>query len=29
MYIVGAIIFTIYMYLTVWNIYKSNGNRKK
>jgi len=27
MYIVGAIIFTVYMCLTVWNIYKSNGDR--
>ena len=28
MYIVGAIIFGIYMYFTIWNIYKSNGKDK-
>jgi hypothetical protein len=29
MYIVGAIIFSVYMALTVWNIYNSNDDSKK
>jgi hypothetical protein len=29
MYIVGAIIFSVYMALTVWNIYNSSDDSKK
>ena len=28
MYIIGAIIFVVYMCLTVWNIYNSNDQDK-
>jgi hypothetical protein len=28
MYIIGAIIFGIYMYFTIWNIYNSNQKDK-